>query len=101
MSDSLVTQWTVACLASLSVEFLRQEYWRGLLFLYFGDFPDLGIKLESPSWQIDSLSLRPLGSNMLKPVISNIVNVSNLKLKLRFFRILFLSLHQDICSINK
>ena len=91
---TLVTPWTVACLAPLSVEFPRQEYWRGLPFPYLGDLPDLGIKLASPPWQTDSLSLSHLGSNMLKPVISN------LKLKLRFLRILLLS-HQDICSINK
>jgi len=27
---TLVTQWTVACQASLSIEFSRQEYWSGL-----------------------------------------------------------------------
>ena len=94
------TLWTVAHQAPLSMGFSRQEYWSGLPFPYLGDLPDLGIKLASPPWQTDSLSLSHLGSNMLKPVISNTVNVSNLKLKLRFLRILLLP-HQDICSINK
>ena len=31
VSDS-VTPWTVACKASLSMEFFRQEYWSGLPF---------------------------------------------------------------------
>ena len=36
--------WTVACQAPLSVEFSRQEYWRGLPFPSPGDLPDPGIK---------------------------------------------------------
>ena len=41
----LVTPWTVACQAPLSVEFYRQEeYWRGLLFPPPGYLPDPGIK---------------------------------------------------------
>ena len=32
MSDSYVTPWTVACLASLSMRFPKQEYWSGLPF---------------------------------------------------------------------
>ena len=39
-----VTPWTVAHQASLSMGFLRQEYWSGLLFLSPGDLPDPGIK---------------------------------------------------------
>ena len=35
MSDSM-TPWKVACQASLSMEFSRQEYWNGLPFQYFG-----------------------------------------------------------------
>ena len=41
----LVTPWTVARQAPLSVEFYRQEeYWRGLLFPPPGYLPDPGIK---------------------------------------------------------
>ena len=32
------TPWTVACQASLSMEFSRQEYWSGLLLPTPGDF---------------------------------------------------------------
>ena len=43
-----VTPWTVACQAPLSVEFSRQEYWRGLPFPILGDLSCPGIKLASP-----------------------------------------------------
>ena len=48
----LVTPWTVACHASLSMEFSRQKYWAGLPFPTPGDLPDPGIKpvsLASPA----------------------------------------------------
>ena len=32
MSNSFVTQWTVACQAPLSMKFSRQEYWSELQF---------------------------------------------------------------------
>ena len=35
-----VTPWTVAHLASLSIGFPRQEYWRGLPLSPPGDLPD-------------------------------------------------------------
>ena len=55
------TPQTVACQAPLSVEFLRQEYWSGLLFSPLGDLPDPGIKPMSPAWQISSLPAEPPG----------------------------------------
>ena len=45
---TLLTPWTVACQASLSMEFSRQQYWSGLPFPSPGDFPDPGIKPVSP-----------------------------------------------------
>ena len=42
------TPWTVACQAPLSMEFSRQEYWRGLPFSSPGDLPNAGIKPASP-----------------------------------------------------
>ena len=39
--------WTIACQASLSMGFSRQEYWSGLPLLSLGDLPDPGIKLIS------------------------------------------------------
>ena len=43
MSDS-ETLWTVACQASLFMEFSRQEYWNGLPLPLPGDLPDPGIE---------------------------------------------------------
>ena len=45
------TPWTVACQAPLSMEFSRQEYWRGLPFPSPGDFPNSGTELASPALQ--------------------------------------------------
>ena len=46
---TLVTPWTLACQAPLSMGFLRQEYCSGLLCPSPGDFPDSGIELMSPA----------------------------------------------------
>ena len=43
----------------LSVEFSRQEYWGGLLFLSPGDLSDPGIEPMSPALQADSLPSEP------------------------------------------
>ena len=51
-----VTLQTVACQASLSMEFSRQEYWSGLPFPSPEDLPDPGIKPGYPiELQADSL----------------------------------------------
>ena len=47
-----VTPWTVACQASLSMGFSRQEYWSGLPFPPLGNLPNPGIEpasLSSPA----------------------------------------------------
>ena len=59
LCPTLVTPWTVARQAPLSVGFSRQEYWSGLPFPSPGDLPDPGIKPRSPALQADSL---PKGS---------------------------------------
>ena len=49
---TVVTPWTVAHQAPLSMGFSRQEYWSGLPCLPLGDLPDPGIKpasLSSPA----------------------------------------------------
>ena len=51
----LVTPWTVACQAPLSMEFSRQEYWNELPFPSPEDLPDSGIEPRSPALQADSL----------------------------------------------
>ena len=53
---------TVGLQAPLSMQFLRQEYWKGLLFLSPGDLPDPGIEPMSSVWQADFLPLSQLGS---------------------------------------
>ena len=52
---TLVTTWTVACQAPLSIGFSRQEYWCGLPFPSPGDLPDPGIEPRFPVFQADSL----------------------------------------------
>ena len=52
---TLVTPWTVACQAPLSMGFSRQEYWSWLPFPSPGDLPDPGIEPGSPALQVDSL----------------------------------------------
>ena len=59
-----VTLWTVACQASLSKVFSRQEYWSGLPVLPPGNLPYSWIE-PSPLchlyWQVSSLPLVPPG----------------------------------------
>ena len=54
--------WTVACMASLSLEFSRQGCWSGLPFLSPGDLPNPGIELGSSALQADSLPSSHQGS---------------------------------------
>ena len=65
LCPSLVTPWTVACQAPLSIGFSRQEYGGGLPFPSPGDLPDPGIEPRSPALQEDSLLTetpgKPLG----------------------------------------
>ena len=55
LCPTLVTPWTVACQAPLSMGFPRQAYWSGLPYPSPGDLPDPGIELRSPALQVDSL----------------------------------------------
>ena len=55
------TPGTVFCQATLPIEFSREEYWSGLLFLYPGDHPDPGIEPVSSALQVDSLPSDPPG----------------------------------------
>ena len=52
---TLVTPWTVACQAPLSMAFSRQEYWSGLPVPSPGDLSNPGIEFESPALPADSL----------------------------------------------
>ena len=44
---TLVTPWTIACWAPLSMGLLRQEYWNGLSCPPLGDLPNPGTELTS------------------------------------------------------
>ena len=56
-----MTPWTVDCRVSLSMEFSRQDYWRGLPFSSPGDLPNPGIEPRCPELQADSLLSEPPG----------------------------------------
>ena len=57
-----MTPRTIACQASLSMEFSRKGYWSGLPFPSPEDLTKPGIKPESPALQADSLLSGPPGS---------------------------------------
>ena len=59
---TLVTPWTVACQA-LSMGFIRQEYWSGLLFTSPGDLPDPGTE---PASHVSSIGRRILYNLAIK-----------------------------------
>ena len=46
---TLVTPWSIAHQAPLSMRFLKKEYWSGLPFPSPGDLPEPGIEPWSPS----------------------------------------------------
>ena len=68
MSDFLVTPWTVARQAPLSMEFSRQEYLSGLPFPSLGDLPDPGIESVSPALAGRFFTSEPPGKPILKMV---------------------------------
>ena len=51
---TLLTPWTVAHQAPLSMRFPRQEYWSGLPCPSSGDLHDPGVEPPSPASQVDS-----------------------------------------------
>ena len=54
LCPTLVTPWTVACQAPLSMGFSWQEYWSGLPFPSLGDLSDPGVEPGAPALQADS-----------------------------------------------
>ena len=65
------TPSTVANQAPLSMEFSRQEYWRGLPFPTSADLPDPGIEPESPALAGRFLTTEPPGKTLLSVMESN------------------------------
>ena len=65
MSRSVVSNsaapWTVAGQTPLSMEFSRQEYWRGRPFPSPGDLPNREVEPGSSSLQAESLPSEPPG----------------------------------------
>ena len=61
--------WTIACQASPSMGFSRQEYWSGLPFLCPEDLPESGIEPRSSASQADSLPFEQLGKPPCKVTI--------------------------------
>ena len=59
---TLVTPWTAAHQAPLSMGFPRQEYWSGLPFSSPRERPDPGIKPVSPALHTDCLPPSHQGS---------------------------------------
>ena len=55
LCPTLVTPWSVAHQAPLSIRFSRQEHWSGLPFPSPGHLPDPGTKPASPALQAVSL----------------------------------------------
>ena len=65
---TLLTLWTVARQAPLSMGFSRQEYWSGLLHPPPGHLPNPGIEpclLCLLHWQAGSLPLVPPGKHVI------------------------------------
>ena len=60
------TPWTVACQASLSMEFSKQEYWSRLSYPVPGDLPDPRIEPMSPTLAGGFFTTEPPG----KPLFS-------------------------------
>ena len=61
MYYSFATPWTVAHKASLSMGFLKQEYWRTLPFPAPGDLPNPGIKPTTPALAGEFFTSEPPG----------------------------------------
>ena len=62
LCQTLVTLWTVAFQAPLSMDFSRQEYWSGLPCPAPGDLPDSGKEprsLKAPALQADLFTAEP------------------------------------------
>ena len=73
---------TLACQASLSMDFSRQEYWSGCHFLLQGIFLTQGLNLHFLRllhWQADSLPLAPPGKSHL-----NLWLMSNTNFKIKW-----------------
>ena len=69
---TLVTLWTVAHQAPLSVGFSRQEYWSGLPFPSLGHCPNPGVKPIPPTLAGGFFTTEPPGKITEKYIDANI-----------------------------
>ena len=88
---TLCNPQSVACLAPLSMEFSRQEYWSGLPCSAPGDFPQPVIKPTSPALQVNSLPLSHHGNP--STCIMELSCWHYLESSVKFLRMQILSLH--------
>ena len=70
MSDSLLPTWTVACQASLSMGFPRQEYWNGLPCPSAGHLLNPGIEPACPQLAGGFSTAEPRGQPMTKEMVA-------------------------------
>ena len=77
--STLVTLWTVACQAPLSMGFCSQESWSGLPFPSLGYLPYPGIEPGSPVLQTDTLTSEPPGKTA-KRANTIILGIQGIKL---------------------
>ena len=73
MSISFLTPQTVACQASLSMDFPGKNTGVGCHFLFQGIFLTQGSNLSLLHWQADSLPLVPLGKTMLLNKVKSVL----------------------------
>ena len=66
---TLVTPWTVACQAPLSMGFPRQEYWRGLPCPSSGDLPNPEIEPVFPTLAGRFFTTEPPGKSLVRPYL--------------------------------
>ena len=72
-----VTPWTIAHQAPPSMEFSRQEYWRGLPFPSPGDLPNPRIEPGPPTLRADALPSELPGNPMEMESRCHSLNVSS------------------------
>ena len=70
---TLVTPWTVALQAPLSMGFSKQEYCSGLPFPSLEDLPYPGMEPGSPALQADSSQTEPPGKPLLFVIPTHIL----------------------------
>ena len=90
----IMTLWTTAHQAPLSMAFSRQECWSGLTFPSPEHLPDPGIEPGSPALQADSLPLSHQGS-----LLSRFSSVQSLN-RVRLFATAWIAARQASLSIT-